>query len=110
MLSKKEVEKVAKLARIELTAGEIVKMQKELSEVLDYFNLLKKAPVVEHSSLRGITPKAKIEGPAFGPKGYPAAARQRKDEAKPQEDEVVKKIIKAAPDAKGNYIKVKAIF
>ena len=40
MLSKEEVLKIAKLARLELTEQEVEKMQKDLSAVLDYFNLL----------------------------------------------------------------------
>ncbi len=44
MISKEEVEHIAKLARLELTESEVKKMQKDLSAILDYFNLLKKAP------------------------------------------------------------------
>ena len=44
MISKEEVEHIAKLARLELAPVEIEKMQKDLSAILDYFNLLKKAP------------------------------------------------------------------
>ncbi|MBU2539910.1 Asp-tRNA(Asn)/Glu-tRNA(Gln) amidotransferase subunit GatC [Patescibacteria group bacterium] len=93
MLSKQEVEKVAKLVRIELTASEVSKMQKELSEILDYFNLLKKVP----KFVKGQYPTSNVQ-------------HLRQDEAKSQEDEVAKKLIKAAPDTKENHIKVKAIF
>ena len=44
MISKEEVQHIAKLARLELTEKEAEKMQKDLSEILDYFDLLKKAP------------------------------------------------------------------
>jgi len=47
MISKQEVEHIAKLARLELTEKEIEKLQKDMSAVLDYFDLLKKAPKVE---------------------------------------------------------------
>ena len=93
MLSKEEVNKIAKLARIELTEQEIEKMRKDLSAVLDYFNLLKKISS-EKSDLSGTPIKYLI---------------LRKDEAIPQPDGMSEKIIKAAPAKKGNHIKVKAI-
>lgn len=94
MISKDEVKHIAKLARLELSEKEIEKMQKDLSAILDYFNLLKKAP------------KVKIERHASA-EGYGEA---RKDEAINQKREVVEKIIAASPDKKDDYIKVKAIF
>ena len=41
MISKDEVRHIAKLARLELTESETAKMQKDLSSILDYFDLLK---------------------------------------------------------------------
>ena len=38
MISKEEVLHIAKLARLELTEEEVEKMQKDLTEILDYFN------------------------------------------------------------------------
>ena len=42
MISKDEVKHIAKLARLELTEKEVEKMQKDLSEILGYFDLLKR--------------------------------------------------------------------
>ncbi len=92
MISKEEVEHIAKLARLELTEKEVEKMQKDLSAILDYFNLLKKAPKPEASSKTAENLSA------------------RKDETKPRDASVVEKLISAAPDKKDDYIKVKAIF
>ncbi|MCX6719639.1 MAG: Asp-tRNA(Asn)/Glu-tRNA(Gln) amidotransferase subunit GatC [Candidatus Staskawiczbacteria bacterium] len=92
MISKEEVERIAKLARLELTGAEVEKMQKDLSAILDYFDLLKRAQKV---------------------KMQPASAKTsawRKDEVISQCREVVEKIIAAAPDKKDEYIKVKNIF
>lgn len=96
MISKEEVQHIAKLARLELTDVEVEKMQKDLSAILDYFELLKKAD----------------------PKGAPPARillRQnscgsslRKDETK--RSDLADEIIAAAPDKKDGYIRVKAIF
>lgn len=94
MLSKEEVLKIAKLSRLELSNEEIEKMQKDLSGILDYFELLKKIP---NDKLQ-ITNKSEIQN-----------SNLRKDEVISQESEVVENLIKAAPDKKDNYIKVKAI-
>ena len=97
MISEEEVKHIAKLARLELTNGEIKKMQKDLSAILDYFNLLKKARPTGARLAR--------------PKGVaaPSNSSLRKDEATPQKREVVEKIIAASPGKKDDYIKVKAI-
>ena len=46
MISKEEVEHIAKLARLELTGKETEKMQKDLTEILGYFDLLKNVPEI----------------------------------------------------------------
>lgn len=45
MISKDEVEHIAKLARLGLTETEIKKFQKELSSILDYVEKLKRVDV-----------------------------------------------------------------
>ena len=92
MISKEEVEHIAKLARLELTAKEVEKMQKDLSAILDYFNLLKKAP----------KPAKILTNKNLG-------MQTRKDEVKPRDAGLVEKLIAAAPDKKDGYIKVKSI-
>ena len=92
MISKEEVEHIAKLARLELTEKEIEKMQKDMSAILDYFNLLKKAPPASAKS-SGVAKKANT---------------LRKDEIT-SSYEIRDEIIAAAPDKKDDYIKVKAI-
>ena len=93
MISKEEVEHIAKLARLELSEKEIGKMQKDLSEILDYFNLLKKAPKPEKAE--------KTEGDV---------SAARKDEILPKDSNIAQKLVAAAPDKKDDYIKVKNIF
>lgn len=46
-LSKEDVLHIAKLARLELTDGEVVKFQKQLSSVLEYADVLKKVKGAE---------------------------------------------------------------
>jgi aspartyl/glutamyl-tRNA(Asn/Gln) amidotransferase C subunit len=97
MISKEEVEHIAKLARLELTENETEKMQKDLSAILDYFNLLKKAKSVKGKTKNQIL-KLKDSSNAT-----------RKDEAVSQPTSVANNLIAAAPDKKDNYIKVKQI-
>lgn len=91
MISKEEVLHIAKLARLQLTEKELEKMQKDMSAILDYFDLLKKAPGVE------ITRESTI---------YSAL---REDEIAKKDDSEAKKLLEDAPGKKDDYIKVKAI-
>jgi aspartyl-tRNA(Asn)/glutamyl-tRNA(Gln) amidotransferase subunit C len=94
MISEEEVKRIAKLARLDLTKEEVVKMQKDLSVILDYFDLLKSASVLSGRN-SSETKKANVF---------------REDKVIEQKREVVEKIISASPDKKDDYIKVKAIF
>ncbi|MFA5877932.1 MAG: Asp-tRNA(Asn)/Glu-tRNA(Gln) amidotransferase subunit GatC [Candidatus Staskawiczbacteria bacterium] len=93
MISKEEVEKIAKLARLELTPEEVVKMQKDLSEVLDYFNALQK-----------------VDSKSYISSNIPRGNNLRKDEGRHRDEELVEKLLEQAPDKKDEYIKVKSIF
>ena len=95
MISKEEVEHIAKLARLELSEAEVKKMQKDLTSILDYFNLLKNVPAL---SGRGSPSES----------GRPANVA-RKDEVLPRIAGVAEKLIAASPDKKDGYIKVKTI-
>ena len=92
MISKEVVEKIAGLSRLELTTQETEKMQKDLSAVLDYFDLLKSAPALLRQNA-GETKKANV---------------LRKDEVTANHD-LVDGIIAGFPDKKDDYIKVKTI-
>jgi aspartyl/glutamyl-tRNA(Asn/Gln) amidotransferase C subunit len=92
MISKEEVEHIAKLARLELTEKEVKKMQKDLSAILDYFNLLKNVPDVK-----------------MGKSIAAGTMSLRKDEIKPKETGLAEKLVASAPDKKDGYIKVKTI-
>jgi len=96
MISKKEVEHIAKLARIKLTDKEVMRVQKELSAVLDYFEMIKELDV------------SKVK-PTF----YPHENKMettRDDIIKTQSVETVNKLLELAPDKDKRRIKVKAVF
>ena len=104
MISKEEVQHIAKLARLELSENEVEKMQKDLSSILDYFNLLKEAPR-NHAE---INPVKSAES------GVNAESRRkknelRKDEAMEKSSNVANSLVQAAPDTKDGYFKVKSI-
>ena len=92
MLSKEEVVKVAKLARIALSENEVEKFQKELSAVLDYVEELKQVNVEGLEEVSQVTGLVNV---------------QRDDKAIGcdfKED-----IMSQAPEIKDGYYKVKAI-
>jgi aspartyl-tRNA(Asn)/glutamyl-tRNA(Gln) amidotransferase subunit C len=92
MVTKEEVQRIAKLARLGLTEKEVEKFQKELSLILDYIEKLKEADV------SGVDPLS-----------HPFEVKNvsRKDEisitAKSQ------KLLELAPEEKKGYLKVKSI-
>jgi len=93
MISKGEVLKIAKLARLELTEKEVEKMQKDMSAVLEYFNILKQ---VKSSKVKV---KSSIKDNVV-----------RKDEVLERPASLANNLVKSAPDKKDKYIKVKNIF
>ena len=95
MISKKEIQHLADLARLKLTEKEIKKYQKQLSEILDYIGQLKKINTKNISPCTGGTNLKNIF---------------RNDEAHPMDKEMIKKLLKTAPKVENNLIKVKGIF
>lgn len=94
MISKKEVEHVANLARLGLTGKEIEKMQKELALILDYFDLLKEVDVSKVSPTSHSILLQNID---------------REDVIKEETPETVNKMLAGAPAKKKGHIRVKGI-
>jgi aspartyl-tRNA(Asn)/glutamyl-tRNA(Gln) amidotransferase subunit C len=95
VITEKEVEHIAELARIKLNKKEKDKITKELGTILSYVDRLKEV------NTEGVEPIAHITGleDVFR-KDEPAAAGQVEPE----------KLLKEAPVRKDNYIKVKEVF
>lgn len=93
MITKQEVEHIAKLARLELNVTEKEKMQKDLSTILDYFDLLKKL-------------KDKAERVFLT--GNKAVLRQDKTNVLPEFSR--EELLASVPEKEKKHIKVKAIF
>ena len=94
MISKEEVQKVAKLARLKIGEKEEQKLQKELSSILEYINKLKEV------NIEGVEPTSH---------SVPIKNVTRLDRAEEPNPETRKRMIEQAPEIQGEYIKVKSI-
>lgn len=94
MISKEQVQHVAKLARLGLSQNEINKMRKELSSILDYFKLLDELDVSKVSA-------------AFYTKSSKNVMKEDKVEKKDRKE--TDKLLSQAPQREKRYIKVKEI-
>jgi len=95
MISKEQIEHIAKLARIELTEEEKGKFTKELSSILDYFEKLNK---VDTSKIEGISQVTGLED-----------VMREDDAPKIKGSEIRNKILEQAPRKKGDYFQVPKI-
>ncbi|KKQ68054.1 MAG: hypothetical protein A3F95_00730 [Candidatus Nealsonbacteria bacterium RIFCSPLOWO2_12_FULL_39_31] len=100
MISKEEVKKIAKLARLGISEKEEEKFQKDLSSILDYFSILNKVDV------SGIEPFSQSAGGLARCENDVA----REDKAWPENPDLADKLVSQASDKIGRHIKVKAVF
>jgi len=97
-IDKKQVEHIAKLARIGLNDEEKEKFSKELSQILDYFEKLKEVDT------ENVSPMAQ----ATGIKNVLREDEEEKIEKKDR-DTRRKRILENVPEKEGEYIKVKSV-
>lgn len=95
MLSKSEVQKIASLARVEITEKEAEKYSKELSDILGFVEKLNEADT------KNIEPIAHITG---------AKNVTREDRVVESSADTKNGIIKNFPEKKDRFNKVKAVF
>lgn len=97
-IDKKQVEHIAKLARIKLSDEEKEKFSKELSQILDYFETLKKVET------KNVLPISQVTG-------IKNVLREDEEEKieKQVRDKRREKILKNVPEKEGEYIKVKLV-
>lgn len=93
MISKEQIEHIAKLARIEINEQEKEKFTKELSLILDYVGKLKEVDVSKIESILQVTGLENI---------------MREDKIKKGKN-IRDKLLKEAPKIKGDHIKVPRI-
>ena len=99
MIDKKDVQTIAKLARLGISKKEEEEFQKDLSSILDYIETLKQVDV------SGVEPTFHASENYLDQKNI-----MREDQAESESEQVVDKLIEAAPDKKERHIKVKAVF
>ena len=114
MISRKEVQHIAKLARLGITREEEEKFAKELSSILDYFEKLKEVDVSKVEPTRHSITRALAKG------GDEASASSTKIENVMRDDLPAKifkenlggrakMLMELAPETKEGYLKVKSI-
>lgn len=100
-ITKKEVEHIARLARIELTDAEVAKYEKDLSAVLGFVDKLAQADT-EHIA------------PLTGGMGLVNVMRDddndRQSTTNNQQPELAAELVKAAPAHEKGFIKVPSVF
>lgn len=94
MISKEQIEHIAKLARIELTEKEKEKFSTELSSILDYIDKLNQIDTAKIEPISQVTGLENIT---------------RHDESRVKNRESREKILGEAPAKKGDYFKVPKI-
>lgn len=94
-LTKKDIEHIARLARIELSEKEKEKYTEELSVILDFVDKLKKLDTTNVEPLQQVT-------------GLVNITRKDKDPLSVEQSKI-NKIISQAPQTEGNFVKVKAV-
>jgi len=91
MISKEEVKKIAKLARLAISEKEISKDQKEMSLILEYIKKMEEVDVT------GVNPTS-----------HPFSLENVTREDEPRKD-MCSDLVEMAPDKKDNFVKVKSI-
>ena len=90
-----EIEKLAKLAKINLSSGEKEKLQKEFEAILGYISILKEADTGDWED-------------GFSKREIFNATRL--DENAHEAEKFTKDLLEGAPFTEGGYVKVKHVF
>lgn len=91
MITVKEIDKLLSLARMEISEKEKEKLRKDIGSILGYIDQLKEASAV--------SPKAEKH----------IVRNVFRDDAISKDESCANDLIKAAPESKGGYVKVKKI-
>ncbi|OHA64832.1 MAG: hypothetical protein A2672_01435 [Candidatus Wildermuthbacteria bacterium RIFCSPHIGHO2_01_FULL_49_22b] len=94
MIDKEQVQHIAKLARISLTEEELSRYQQDLSAILNYFDILRKANTEETEPMTHSTYHKNVA---------------REDVPKRERPEIITAMLELAPCVKDGFFKVKAI-
>jgi len=110
MITKKEVQHVAKLARLGLTEKEVKRFQKELSSILNYIEKLKEVDISKVEPTSHSITRALAKG---GDEASASSTEVKNVMREDKENEKLKikneKLLELAPETKDGYLKVKSI-
>lgn len=95
MVTREQVEHIAKLARIELTEAELEKFQKDFSAILDYFEVLKNLDTSKVSPLTHAVELLNVV---------------REDVSQDPNKELVRDLLDMAPTQDQGFIQVKEVW
>ncbi|MDA2936405.1 Asp-tRNA(Asn)/Glu-tRNA(Gln) amidotransferase subunit GatC [Patescibacteria group bacterium AH-259-L05] len=95
MITKKQVQHIATLARLKLTSNESKTYQKQLGEILKYVSQLQKIDTKKIAPQTGGTQLKNV---------------LRSDTAYKTSKKVREKLLQSAPSREGDYIKTRAVF
>ena len=94
-LERKDVERIASLAHIDVAEEEFEAFRRQLSSIIEYVGKLTEVDT------RATEPTAHVTG---------VANVLREDEVKPADPKVREALLASAPTREGDYVKVKAVF
>ncbi|MEK7576229.1 MAG: Asp-tRNA(Asn)/Glu-tRNA(Gln) amidotransferase subunit GatC [Patescibacteria group bacterium] len=94
-MDKADIEKLFRLARIEVTSQELERFPSEIDSILAYVAELSRADVAHVSPMLSMAP---------------AANMNRIDESKDVNEEIQEAIISQLPDTKDGYLKTRKVF
>lgn len=106
MITKEEIEKLASLARIELSSEEKENLQKDIGAILDYVGQIKTL------SPQSARPQnyAECKQNDAEDKGAGYASNIMREDGKPHESDIyTEKLLSAAPQREGEYVRVKKV-
>lgn len=95
MITKEQVQHIAKLARVQLDEEELEKFQKDFSQILEFFETLKEVDVAQVEPMTHVIALENVAREDIGQKSRP---------------ELVEKLISMAPASKDGYLKVQEVF
>jgi len=98
MISKKEVQHIAQLARIGLSDEENKRLQKDISSILEYFEMIKRVET------------KKINPSFYITEDFLSLEKITRQDKVREKGEWAERLISLAPLKEKRYIKVKAVF
>ena len=95
MISKEEVQHIAQLARLRIDEKDVAKLQQDLAEILEYFEVLQEADV---SKVEPMIHSVALENVS------------REDAVRSKDPGLAQKLVDMFPSVREGFLKVKAIF